>query len=61
MEFAPDLSRISFAEGGELRFRRGPRGRRTATCSLFRSRYRQPFGTFAGELPGGLRLAEARA
>ena len=22
------------------------------------SRYRQPFGTFAGELPGGLELAE---
>jgi hypothetical protein len=25
---------------------------------VMRSRYRQPFGTFAGELPGGLRLAE---
>jgi hypothetical protein len=24
---------------------------------LIRSRYRQPFGTFAGELPGGLALA----
>ena len=23
-----------------------------------RSRYRQPFGTFEGELPGGLTLAE---
>ena len=23
-----------------------------------RSRYRQPFGTFEGELPGGFRLAE---
>jgi hypothetical protein len=27
---------------------------------LFRSRYRQPFGTFSGELPGGLRLREAQ-
>ena len=25
---------------------------------LFRNDYRQPFGTFSGELPGGLRLAE---
>jgi hypothetical protein len=25
---------------------------------LVRSRYRQPFGTFSGELPGGIRLAE---
>ena len=23
-----------------------------------RSRYRQPFGTFSGELPGGIELAE---
>jgi len=53
VEFAEDLSAV-----GGLRFsewcaredhtRRGP----------FRSDYRQPFGSFAGELPGGLRLAE---
>jgi hypothetical protein len=51
--FADDLSSV-----GDLRFsawcaredhtRRGP----------FRSDYRQPFGSFAGELPGGLALAE---
>jgi Protein of unknown function (DUF2804) len=53
VEFAADLSAV-----GGLRFsawcaredhtRRGP----------FRSDYLQPFGTFAGELPGGLELAE---
>jgi hypothetical protein len=53
VRFADDLSSV-----GGLRFsewcaredhtRRGP----------FRSDYRQPFGTFAGELPGGLALAE---
>jgi len=53
VEFADDLSAV-----GGLRFsawcaredhtRRGP----------FRSDYRQPFGSFAGELPGGLELAE---
>jgi hypothetical protein len=53
VRFADDLSSV-----GGLRFsewcaredhtRRGP----------FRSDYRQPFGTFAGELPGGLALVE---
>jgi uncharacterized protein DUF2804 len=52
VEFAPDLSRVAglrFSEwcAREHRTRRG----------LFRSDYRQPFGTFAGELPNGVRLA----
>jgi hypothetical protein len=57
VELAPDLTRVTFAEGGALDF--------TAWCAredhrrllLFRSDYRQPFGSFRGELPGGLRLA----
>jgi hypothetical protein len=31
---------------------------RTDNLLLVRSRYRQPFGTFSGELPGGIELAE---
>jgi len=53
VEFAPDLSAVaglSFSEwcAREDHTRRGP----------FRSDYRQPFGVFSGELPGGLRLAQ---
>lgn len=56
--FAEDLSLVAFAEGGELRFAgeavRARRERRVA----FRSDYEQPFGTFAGVLPGAVTLAE---
>ena len=51
--FAEDLSRVDallFAAETE-------RGRRE-NLLLVRSYYRQPFGTFSGELPGGVRLAE---
>jgi Protein of unknown function (DUF2804) len=57
VEFA-DLSRIGFAEGGELRFE--PWSERSANSNLLliRSAYRQPFGSFSGQLPGGPDLAE---
>jgi hypothetical protein len=56
--FAPDLSGVEFAEGGALRFGAwGERAERT-NALLVRSAYRQPFGTFAGTLPGGIELAE---
>jgi hypothetical protein len=49
--FAPDLSSV-----GALRFRTwAVRAERTNRL-LVRSRYQQPFGTFSGELPGGLVL-----
>jgi hypothetical protein len=53
VEFAEDLSRVAGLEFDEWcarvdRTRLGP----------FRSDYRQPFGSFSGELPNGLRLAE---
>jgi hypothetical protein len=58
VEFAADLSRVSFAEGGALSFTSwGERADRTNVL-LLRSSYRQPFGTFAGTLPGGVQLAE---
>jgi Protein of unknown function (DUF2804) len=60
VRFAPALTRISFAEGGELAFTEWSAREENRNLLLFRSRYRQPFGTFSGELPGGLRLAEAQ-
>jgi Protein of unknown function (DUF2804) len=59
VEFAADLSRIAFAEGGELRFSEWAAREERTNLLVVRSSYRQPFGTFAGELPGGVRLAEA--
>jgi hypothetical protein len=54
-EFAPDLSRV-----GDLAFEEWPGSARVddTNALIFRSRYRQPFGSFSGTLPGGLELAE---
>ncbi len=46
--FAEDLSSV-----GELRFAEWASRVDDTNRLLFRSRYRQPFGTFEGELPGG--------
>jgi hypothetical protein len=56
--FASDLSSASFAEGGALEFSEWSVREHNMNALVVRSAYRQPFGTFAGELPGGLRLAE---
>jgi hypothetical protein len=53
VEFADDLSRVDGLRFSEWCAREERTGR-----LLFRSRYRQPFGSFTGELPGGLELAE---
>ena len=54
VDFADDLSRV---EG--LRFSEWCAREERTNRLLFRSRYRQPFGSFTGELPGvGLELAE---
>jgi hypothetical protein len=58
VEFADDLSAISFAEGGALRFSEWGAREDNTNALLLRSWYRQPFGTFEGELPGGLELRE---
>jgi hypothetical protein len=50
--FATDLSAI-----GELRFHAEATRERADNLLLLRSRYRQPFGTFTGRLPGGIELA----
>jgi hypothetical protein len=51
--FAPDLSAVA-----GLRFTEWSAREENVNLLLMRSRYRQPFGSFEGELPGGLRLAE---
>ena len=45
-------------EGGRLGFTEWSAREENTDYGLLRSRYRQPFGTFTGELPGGLELAE---
>jgi hypothetical protein len=56
--FADDLASICFAGGAELRFDTWSTRQDRTNLLLMRSYYRQPFGSFTGELPGGLRLAE---
>ena len=51
--FAADLSRV-----GDLAFSRWSTREHVMSLGVVRSRYLQPFGTFSGELPGGLTLAE---
>jgi len=53
VEFAADLSRV-----GGLSFRAWATREHDTNLLLFRSDYRQPFGTFEGELAPGVRLAE---
>jgi hypothetical protein len=59
VRFAADLSAVAFAEGGELHFVAESERARNDNLLLVRSRYRQPFGTFSGVLPGGLELPDA--
>jgi hypothetical protein len=60
VRFADDLSAIDLAGGGRLDFAEWPAATREDRTNilLLRSDYRQPFGTFSGDLPGGVRLAE---
>ncbi|HEY8865824.1 MAG TPA: DUF2804 family protein, partial [Solirubrobacteraceae bacterium] len=58
VQFATDLSAVAFAEGGALRCAAEATRAREDNLLLFRSSYEQPFGSFGGELPGGITLAE---
>jgi Protein of unknown function (DUF2804) len=51
--FAPDLSAV-----GDLAFAPWAVREHSANRVLLRSRYRQPFGEFEGQLPGGITVAE---
>ncbi|HEX2160487.1 MAG TPA: DUF2804 family protein [Thermoleophilaceae bacterium] len=64
--FAKDLSEVSSAPGLDtpadnglaLRFSEWSSREHSTNALLLRSRYRQPFGSFSGSLPGGLQLRE---
>lgn len=55
VEIAPDLSRV-----GDLVFEEWPASARVddTNALIFKSAYRQPFGSFSGVLPNGVELAE---
>jgi hypothetical protein len=54
--FAEDLSAVRW-DGAELRFAEEARRARSDDFRLLASEYVQPFGTFAGTLPGGIAVA----
>ena len=59
--FPGDLDGVDFAAadgGARLRFTAEAERARRDDLKLFVSDYRQPFGSFAGTLPGGVELAE---
>lgn len=58
VDFAADLSAVHFADGSSLQFSKWSEHEAQTNLLLVRSRYRQPFGTFSGELPCGRRLKE---
>jgi len=60
VEIADDLGCVRFADGAELRFDAWAERAERTNLVVVRSSYRQPFGEFAGTLPGGLALAEGR-
>ncbi|MCM3870322.1 MAG: DUF2804 domain-containing protein [Pyrinomonadaceae bacterium] len=57
--FAEDLSTVSFAEGGTLRFQPEALIEHHDNFLLIRSDYFHWFGTYTGTLPGGIELREA--
>jgi hypothetical protein len=58
VEFAADLGSILFEDGARVRFSEWAERRDRTNLLVMRSYYRQPFGTFEGELSAGLTLAE---
>jgi Domain of unknown function (DUF2804), C-terminal len=58
VSFAPGLDGVGFAGGEQLRFRAEAVRARRDELLVIGSDYTQPFGTFAGELPRGVRVSE---
>jgi hypothetical protein len=54
VEFEADLTGLRGADGSELRFSAESERARNDNLLVLSSDYRAPFGTFAGELPGGI-------
>ena len=59
--FSDDLSAVSFADGGELRFRPEALIVQHTNLPLGRCDYLHWFGVYMGTLPGGIELEEAPA
>jgi len=57
--FSDDLSTVSFAEGGTLRFQPEALIEQHTNLLLIRSDYLHWFGTYTGTLPDGIELREA--
>ena len=57
--FSQDLSTVSFAEGGSLRFQPEALIQHRDNFLVVRSDYFHWFGTYTGTLPGGIELREA--
>ncbi len=57
--FSDDLSAVSFAEGGTLRFQPEALIEQHTNLLLIRSDYLHWFGDYTGTLPGGIELSEA--
>jgi len=58
VSFSDDLSTVSFAEGGTLRFQPEALIEQHSNLLLIRSDYLHWFGTYTGTLPGGIELTE---
>jgi hypothetical protein len=59
VRIASDLASVSFAEGGALTFEEeAVRARQDGLLLVLRSDYRQPFGRYAGSLPGIGRVSD---
>jgi hypothetical protein len=58
VRFASDLSAIEAQDGSTLRFTPEAEREHHDNLLIVRSDYRAPFGTFAGQLPGGIALAD---
>ena len=58
VSIAEDLTNVTFDDGAIMSFHQEAERATTIDLFIVRSAYRQPFGTFAGTLPGGLELAE---
>jgi uncharacterized protein DUF2804 len=58
VDFAADLGTILFEDGARVRFSEWAERRDRTNLLVMRSYYRQPFGTFDGELSAGLTLSE---
>jgi hypothetical protein len=57
VRFADDLSAVYFAGGETLHFQTEAVRQRRDNLLLIQSAYRQPFGVFSGDLPGGISLS----